>query len=316
MKSIATLTMNPTIDVAYDVPKVIHTHKIRVSREYHNPGGGGINVARVYVRLGGNARSYYTSGGATGVALDGLLDLHHLVRTRLPIAGETRVAANVLERESGKEYRFVPAGPMLSVAEWRDSLETLQWAECDYMVASGSLPPGVPDDFYAQLTPLLRKRGIRVVLDSSGPALRAGLAAGGIHLVKPSVGELQTLVDHDLPDVPAIARAARTLVARGSAEMVAVTMGHEGAILVHADGAARLPAIPVEARSAVGAGDSFLAAMVYALSDGQTPQDAFRLGMAAGTAAVLRPGTDLARPEDIDAMLARLPADLEPVDLS
>ena len=308
MKSIATLTMNPTIDVAYEVAQVHHTHKIRATHEYHNPGGGGINVARVYVRLGGNARCYYLAGGATGIALDGLIDLHQLARVKIPIDGETRIAANVVETETGKEYRFVPAGPVVAEAEWRASLELLAEAECDYLVASGSLPPGVPDDFYARAAALVRPKGIRVVLDSSGPALREGLAGGGIHLVKPSVGELQALVGHALPDPDSIARAAAEIVSSGKAEIVAVTMGHEGALLAHAGGTIGLPALPIEAKSTVGAGDSFVAGMVYALSDGKSPAEAFRWGMATGTAAVLHPGTDLARPDDIERMLRLLPA--------
>lgn len=307
MKSIATLTMNPTIDVAYEVPQVRPTHKLRATHEYHNPGGGGINVARVYVRLGGQARCYYLSGGATGVALDGLLDLHQLLRAKIPIAGETRVAANVLETETGKEYRFVPAGPEISEEEWRACLDALANTECDYLVASGSLPPGVPENFYALLSARLRQRGIRLVLDSSGAALRAGLAGGGIHLVKPSVNELQGLVGRDLPDRSAIAEAACALVHEGKVEMVAVTMGGDGALLAHVGGTTYLPAVPIEAKGSVGAGDSFVAGMVYALSDGKSPAEAFRHGMAAGAAAVLRPGTDLARPEDIAAMLKRVP---------
>jgi 6-phosphofructokinase 2 len=308
MKSIATLTMNPTIDVAYEVSEVRHTHKIRAAREYHNPGGGGINVARVYVRLGGNARCYYLAGGATGIALDGLLDQHQLVHAKIPIEGETRIAANVVETSTGKEYRFVPAGPEVAETEWRACLEALAQVECDYLVASGSLPPGVPDDFYARVTALVRPRGTRIVLDSSGPALRAGLAAGGIHLVKPSAGELQQLVGRALTGPDAIAAAASEIVSSGRAEIVAVSMGQDGALLAHAGGTLRLPAIAIEAKSTVGAGDSFVAGMVYALSDGQDITQAFRYGMATGTAAVLHPGTDLARPDDIERMLALLPA--------
>lgn len=302
MRNIATLTMNPTIDVAYETSRVIHTHKIRTAREYHNPGGGGINVARVFVRLGGNARCYYLSGGATGVALDGLLDLHQLVRTRIPIAGETRVATNALETSSGREYRFVPSGPTVSEAEWQHCLDVVAQAECDYLVVSGSLPPGIPDDFYARLIARVAPRGIRIVLDTSGPALRAGLASGQVHLVKPSVGELQAMVGHKLEGSAAIGTAAAALVANGSADMIAVTMGHEGALLAHAGGTLYLPPIPIEAKSAVGAGDSFVAGMVHGLSCGHSAEDAFRYGMAAGTAAVLTPGTDLARPDDIERL--------------
>lgn len=306
MKSIATLTLNPTIDIAYEVESMFHTHKMRAKTEHYAPGGGGINVARVFVRLGGNARCYYLSGGATGIAFDGLVDLHQLVRNRTRIEGHTRVATTVYDRQSGKEYRIIPPGPAIRVEEWQECLDYVAEVQCDYLVASGSLPPGVPEDFYARAAAAVRPRGIKVVLDSSGAGLREGLAGGGIHLVKPSLGELQLLCGRELDSEEAIEQAAMQLVGKGQAEMVAVTMGHRGAMLVREGGTLRLPAIAVEARSAVGAGDSFLAAMVYALTSGEDVEQAFRFGIAAGAAALLAPGTGLAHPDDIERLRAKM----------
>lgn len=306
MKSIATLTMNPTIDVSYDVGRMRHTHKMRTDNEWYAPGGGGINVARVFVRLGGHARCYYLSGGATGPALDGLIDLHQLVRTRIPIAGPTRVASAVFEHESGKEYRFVPKGPHVAESEWRECLELLAKAQCDCMVLSGSLSPGVPDDFYARAVELLRPRGIEIVLDSSGAALAAGIEAGGLALVKPSQGELRAYVGRPMESVEQIGKAAMAIVEAGKAHLVAVTMGHEGAVLARKDGPVFLPAVRIEAASAVGAGDSFVAGMVFALAKGENELEAFRFGLAAGAAAVLRAGAGLAHPEDVERLLARV----------
>lgn len=299
MRDIATLTMNPTIDVSFEVDRVFHTHKMRGTNERHDPGGGGINVARVFVRLGGNARCYYTSGGATGVALDGLLDRHRLVRRRIAIRGETRVSTSVLERSTGCEYRFVTDGPVIADEECAECLEILAEARCGYFVISGSLPQGVPEDFYASVIRTVKRADARVVLDSSGPGLAGGLAAGGVFLAKPSIGELRALTGEELGTEAEIADAARAIVAQGQAEHVAVTMGHLGAMLVNAAGVTRLPALPVEATSAVGAGDSFLAAMVFSLASGGTIDDAFRFGLAGGSAAILTPGTGLARAEDI-----------------
>jgi len=304
MMNIATLTMNPTIDVSFEVDRVFHTRKMRGRNERHDPGGGGINVARVFVRLGGSARCYYLSGGATGTALDGLLDLHQLVRTRIPIGGETRVSTSVFERDKGREYRFVTNGPVVSPSEWQSCLETITEARCDFLVVSGSLPQGVPGDFYAQVANVANKRGIRVILDSSGPGLAQGLAGRGIFLVKPSIGELRGLTSQDLASEDAIAEAAAAIVRRGEAQHVAVTMGRDGGLLANASGELRLPAIPVKAESAVGAGDSFLAAMVHALASGQEAADAFRFGLAAGAAAAVSRGTDLAAPEDIRRLAA------------
>jgi len=306
MKSIATLTMNPTIDVSYDVAKVRHTHKMRTDNEWYAPGGGGINVARVFVRLGGNARCYYLSGGATGPALDGLVDLHQLVRTRIRIEQATRVASAVLEHDTGKEYRFTPQGPHIHEHEWQECLDRLAETDCGYLVLSGSLPPGVPDDYYARVIRLLRDRGIEFVLDSSGEALRHGVEEGGILLLKPSQGELQQLVGRELGSIAEIEAAAMGIVASGKARLVAVTMGHEGAILAGPDGAVFVPALDIVARSAVGAGDSFVAAMVHALACGKDEVEAFRFGVASGSAAVLHPGTRLAQPDDIKRLFAQV----------
>ncbi len=306
--NIATLTMNPTIDVAYEVDRVIHTHKMRAQDQRCDPGGGGINVARVFVRLGGNARCYYLSGGPTGAALDGLLDLHQLVKTRIATHGQTRVSTAVLERESGKEFRFISPGPEVTPQEWEHCLARLAETECDYLVASGSLPPGVPRDFYARVQAIVRQRGARMVLDTSGDALREALAGGGIHLVKPSLGEFRQLVGRDFAGIEDIAAEAGKIVERGQAEIVAVTMGHEGALLAWKGGIVRLPAVAIEAKSSVGAGDSFLSAMVFALASGWSEVEAFRFGIAAGAAAVLTPGTNLCHPADIRRLHALVDA--------
>lgn len=302
MKSIVTLTMNPTIDAGFQVEHLHATHKVRTLAERYAPGGGGINVARVFVRLGGNARCCYLSGGATGPALDGLLDTHQLVRTRIPIAGDTRIAVNTFERDSGKEYRVVPAGPSVSEAEWQACIDTVTSLPCDILVASGSLPPGVSADFFARLAGSAKARGIPMVLDTSGDALQQALGAGGIWLAKPSQGELSHAAGRNLESTGDIAAAAMDIVLTGKAEMVAVTLGSQGALLARKEGPLFLPALKIEALSAVGAGDSFLAAMLFKLAGGSDAEEAFRYGIAGGAAAVLDPGTDLAHPDDIERL--------------
>jgi len=303
MKTIATLTMNPTIDASYDVDRVFPTQKIRARNERYDPGGGGINVARVFCRLGGEARCFYLSGGPTGVALDGLLDQLRLLYRPIRIAEPTRVASTVHECETGKEYRFTPEGPAVTEAEWQGCLDCLTELDCDYFVASGSLPRGVPKDFYARAAAVLRERGIAFVLDSSGAALKEALASGGVHLVKPSANELCELAGRELGSIDAFGEAAMAIVRAGRADMVAVTLGNRGAILARAEGTLYLPALEIEVRSAVGAGDSFLAAMVFALASGRDPVEAFRHGMAGGAASLLSPGTGLAHPDDIARLL-------------
>lgn len=307
MPRIATLTMNPTIDVSYDIDRMQHTHKMRTRNEQYAPGGGGINVARVFQRLGGEALNFYLSGGATGPTLDGLLADHDLGCCRIPIAGDTRIASAVHELGTGKEYRFTPSGPIVAEAEWQACLDAISEAlPLDALVLSGSLPQGVPVDFYAQVAAIARQRHTRVVIDTSGEPLQAALAAGGIFLAKPSQGELAALIGRPLETIDDIGREALAIVRAGKAQFMAVTLGHLGAMLAQESGVTFLPAPKIEAKSAVGAGDSFVAAMIFALTTGQSVHEAFCLAMAAGSAAVLSPGTGLAHPEDIARLQAQI----------
>ncbi len=309
MAEIATLSLNPALDLSFEVDTIVPVHKMRGRGERHDPGGGGINVARVVARLGGTARCHYLAGGATGAALDHLLRRHAMITERIAIAGETRISTSVLERGTGREFRFTTDGPEITAAEQADCLDRMRLLQCGHLVLSGSLPRGVPDDFYARLAALAIARGAAVVLDSSGRGLAGGLSGPELLLVKPSLGELRALSGRALEDDAAILAAARAIVLRKAARYVAVTMGREGAMLVGAEHHLRLPAVPVTTRSSVGAGDSFLAAMVFALAGGAAVEDAFRLGLAAGAASVLAPGTGLARAKDVErlAPLARTP---------
>ena len=167
-----------------------------------------------------------------------------------------------------------------------------------YVVASGSLPPGAPDDTFARMARLAAERGLRFVLDTSGAGLQRALAEGGLFLVKPSRGELEQFAGQAL-DEDGIRKVAMDLVARGRAEAVAVTLGPDGAVLATAAGVVRREAIHVRVRSAVGAGDSFVGAMVWALAHGHPMERAFRLGMAAGAAAAMTPGTELCNRDDV-----------------
>jgi 6-phosphofructokinase 2 len=166
------------------------------------------------------------------------------------------------------------------------------------VVASGSLPPGVPADFYARVARLCRDRGARLVLDASGPALAAALACG-VYLVKPNLRELSELLGETLDDPGAWQAAAKRLVDDGSAEVVALSLGHRGALLTTADGAWQADALPVQVASAVGAGDSFVGGMVSALQGGEGLQTAFGWAMAAASATLLTSGTALCRAEDV-----------------
>jgi 6-phosphofructokinase 2 len=299
--------MNPALDLTTDTQRVEPEHKLRCSHAVLDAGGGGVNVARVIGRFGEQAIAIYTVGGPLGHAYDNRLSAENVDRRPVRIAGATRQNITVDEAETGQQFRFVMEGPEVTEAEWQACLDAVDKAlqPGAWLVASGSLPPGVPDDFYARCVGLARERGAHCVVDASGDALVAALDAGPT-LLKPNRRELGLLTGRSFDSEADEANAARDLVETGKAEMVALTLGADGALLVTRDQSLRQAAPDVPLSSAVGAGDSFTAAMVLALAQGQPAAEAFRRGVAAGAAALLTPATELCRPEDVERLYASL----------
>jgi 6-phosphofructokinase 2 len=310
--SIVTLTLNPAVDIASTAVAVRPTHKVRTFDERLDPGGGGINVARVVHALGGNALALVMTGGLSGHLIEQLLSQAGVRWQALPIHGNNRISLNVHDRSSGLEYRFVPDGPMVEPEECLHALEVLRTINADWIVASGSLPGGVPDDFYAQVAAIASQRNQNFVLDTSGIALRAGVGPG-VTLLKLSLGELEYLTGRELKDPDDRRREILKLVRSGSARMIAVSLGRAGAILGTDNGMIEVPAAEAEERSAVGAGDSFLAGLVIGLGRGLSPRRALALAAAVGAAAVMNYGTALVRQADVDTLYPKLCNELDPV---
>ena len=304
MTDFLTLTLNPALDLSTTTARLEHTHKMRCGPMLRHPGGGGINVARVLHRLQADVQAWHLSGGVTGAHTCQLLAAEGVPMHALPIAGTTRENLSVVETRSGHEYRFVLPGPSVSKPEWQDCLAQLATQTPRWLIASGSLPPGVPDDFYARLIAQTRAHAghSRIVLDTQGAALAAALQAG-VYLVKPSLRELRELTGAALNDTAQWRAAARALVRSGQAEMVALSAGADGAVLATREGVWQATALPIAASSGTtGAGDCFLAALLWALDRGDTPGDALRWGVAAGSAALLAPGTALAEACEIQRL--------------
>ncbi len=309
MKPIITLTLNPTIDGSASADVVEPVRKIRTTDERYHPGGGGINVARVVQELGGETLAIYLGGGATGAILDDLLRKAGIASKHIAISGYTRIAHTVFERSSGQEYRFVPEGPEISEDEWEACLAALEVLDFDYVVASGSLPRGLAANAYQRVSAIAVFQNARFILDTSGTALRDTLEHG-VFMIKPNLGELEELVGRLLPDTNAQVTAGRDLISKKAAEIVAVTLGERGALIISKDEAWRAATPPVEARSAVGAGDSFVGAITLAIAQGRPLDTALAYGVAAGTAAVLSPGAELSRAEDVERLYAELLPDI------
>ena len=281
MAVILSIALNPTIDMSSEAERVVPTRKIRTSNVKHHPGGGGVNVARVIDSLGGAVDLLFMSGGATGGLLEECLSRTAIGCYKVHIEQSTRLAYMIHEQQTGLEYRFVPEGPQVSEQELDQVLERVEKFDGDYIVVSGSLPRGVPHDTYAIIADIANRNNIRFILDSSGEGLKSALSKSNIFLIKPNHRELEKLIGKSL-DKKGVQEAALELVQNGSADNVAVSLGAEGAFLANKEGGLFVPAGKVEVRSAVGAGDSFVGAMAFSLASGQSIQDAFRFGVAAG----------------------------------
>jgi 6-phosphofructokinase 2 len=252
MPAVVTLSINPAIDISTSTEQVVPVRKLRCAPMRRDAGGGGINVARVVRRLGCEVAAIYPAGGSTGQLLRRLVERENVRSIAIEIAEETREDFTVLEEKSGSQYRFVLPGPMLAERDWRACLDALENIDelPPIVVASGSLPPGVPDDFYARVAQITKAHGSKLVLDTSGKPLAAALEEG-VYLVKPNLRELQELVNAPLADRDAWLGASRRLIESGRAAVIALTLGDKGALLVTPDVALRAGVPDIQPISAV-----------------------------------------------------------------
>jgi 6-phosphofructokinase 2 len=288
---VLTVTLNPAMDVSLRVARLVPVRKMRAEAVRRTPGGGGVNVARALARLGAPVMALFAAGGASGDQLCRMLAGEGVTCAPVPLAGETRESFNAIDAASGLEYRFVLPGPAWTEGDAAAvEAQAVATATGATVVLSGSLPPGISPGFYGRLSRALRGKARRIVLDASGEALRLGVA--GVDLVKPSLEELAELAGAPLATLADRRDACRHLVAARGVGAVALSMGAQGAMLVTADAALVAPALPLPFVSAVGAGDTFLAALVWAQEQGMPPAQALALAIAGPAAALLdRAGT-------------------------
>jgi 6-phosphofructokinase 2 len=307
VSDIVTITINPAVDIFVSTARVEPTRKMRTSAPKRDPGGGGINVARVAFRLGGKVTAIYPASGAIGRLLTRLLEREGIDSIVTPSHAETRENFTAYEDDSGEQFRFVLPGSPLHRAEWEAVLHEIENIKTKpkFVVASGSVPPGVPTDFFAKVAAMAKKNGAKALVDTSGAALKAAIDEG-VYLVKPNLNELSDLCGRALDTDATRIAACRDMIKAGEAEAVALTLGGDGALLVTREAVWRAQSMAIEAVSTVGAGDSFLGGMVAALANGETLEGAFHVAVAAGFAAVMRPGTELCHKEDVERLMPQV----------
>jgi len=305
MSTILTITFSPCVDKSFSIPELIPEKKLRTSIPKTEPGGGGINVARVLARLGTNAIALYPSGGYTGQALDELIAKEHIPAIPVKTRNETRENVIVLETSTNKQFRFTMPATSLSEKEIERLLESIEHVKkLDFIVVSGSLPAGIAPNIFSRIA-IVGKKKAKLVVDTSGEGLKYAVDQG-VYLIKPNISELAYLAGKEYLHTNEIVHHAKSIIKTKNCEIIVVSLNAAGAVLVTKNATVAVTPPAVKVRSTVGAGDSMVAGMVFALSRGDDIETASQYGVACGTAATLNAGTELCHKKDVEVLFNQI----------
>lgn len=309
MCKIVTITFSPCVDKSTSVFSLIPEKKLACSSPRLEAGGGGINVAKAIKKLGGEALAVFPSGGYTGKYFDHLLKEKEIPSIIIKSINETRENIIVFEEKTNQQFRFGMPGTFLYEAEWKKCLQAVEQIDgIQFLIASGSLPPGVPIDIYAQLARIASNKNIKFIVDATGDALLNAVKEE-VYMLKPNLSELAFLAKKNELQPGEAKSIAETMVANGKIKIIVVSMGAAGALLVTKDTAIEIAAPPVIKKSTVGAGDSMVAGIVFSLAQGKDILQAVQYGVACGTAATLNPGSELCNKSEANKLFNNIYAD-------
>lgn len=295
---IATLTLNPAIDKSTSVDQLIPEKKLRCTEMSIEAGGGGINVSKAISVLGAESNAIFPCGGVNGDLLVELLEKEHVKTTPVQIKGSTRENFVVTETSTNKEYKFIVPGPRLDTKELSEIKSVVSGLhDVSFLVCSGSLPPDVPDGYLAEIAAIAKAKEIKMIVDTSGTPLKKTLMQG-VYLIKPNMSELNFLLGTKYLEANKIEEAAEKIISTGQCEIIVISMGPSGALLVTKTLKKRFPAPTVKKQSTVGAGDSMLAGIIWMLDQNKSLEEAVSFGVACGTAATVNKGPQLFKKED------------------
>lgn len=306
MPTIVTITLNPALDKSISVPELVPEKKLRALSSKVEPGGGGINISRALKKLGVDSEAIILSGGYTGKALEGLLDKEGVKFTAIETVNDTRENFVVFDEDKKLQYRFGMPGESVSEMELGALMQAI--GNChyaDYVVVSGSLPPGASVTVFHEIAIIAAQLNARLIIDTSGEGLKAAVKEG-LFLIKPNLRELASLVGKEWIDKSEVVSTARQVIAEGGCKAMAVSMGADGAMLIIDNEIHQACAPKAEVLSTVGAGDSMVAGMLAALTKGWSWKEVLQYGVAAGSAATLHMGTELCKLEDTERIFAQM----------
>ncbi|VAW99065.1 1-phosphofructokinase [hydrothermal vent metagenome] len=299
---ISVLSLNPAIDMTYEIPHLLEEQKAYAVSTRFDPGGNGINVGRALKRLGTQAQNYCVTGGEIGQLLKRLLHEQLDNADYTEVDGETRINGTLIELSPQQQYEVNGIGPDIPPSQLNELLERfVAHSARGFGVLTGSLQRTLPPTLYADLAQRIREAGGRAVVDSHDEALRHAIDAKPF-LIKPNRHELETLLGRTLDSLEKVVDEARQLQRR-NIDYVCVSLDREGALLIGPDNSYHASAPDVVVRSSVGAGDSMVAALVAAFAHELTAADALRLGIACAAGTVSQPGTALFTSADVENYL-------------
>jgi len=302
---IATVTLNPSLDRTITVSGLRVDESNRWTSLRHYAGGKGIDVSRAVHEMGGQAMAYGFIGGHSGRDIEILLDEEGVPFSFTPIEHETRTNFIISDTKAARQTIINAPGPHISKKELERFLKKLrEIPPADFIVASGSVPPGVPVDIYSTIILGARENNVRTILDTAGQPLAEGIKARP-YLIKPNVREAEELLGRELSDEEAIIEAALSLVDAGI-EIVVISWGKEGIIAATKKEVVKAVPPRLKVKSAVGAGDCTVAGLALKLAKGEPLKEACRLGAAMGAATVLTPGTELCHRADVAELLPQI----------
>lgn len=302
---ILTVTLNPCIDKSSIAEKLKPESKLRCTEVVNEPGGGGINVSKALQKLQVPTVALFPAGGHNGNMLCSLLHEEHIVFHAVDTKVETRENWIVLENSTNNQFRFTFPGREVQEETIITLVDEIRSFAPSFVIASGSLPPGLPDYFYGLIVKNAKSVGAKCIVDTSGPALQA-LKDRGAYLIKPNIGELCKMLDVEWLDKEEVPHAAQQAIRDGFAELIAVSMGADGAWLISETEQFFAAAPKVEKRSTVGAGDSMVAGMTYMLRQNRSLKEVLSFGVACGSAATMNEGTQLFKKEDAERLYASM----------
>ncbi len=294
---IVTLTVNPALDKSAHFSGLVPEHKIRCQAPLYDAGGGGINVSKAVSRLGGTSLAVIASGGPSGEMIKEILNKELIPFHSIETKNWTRESFVAVDDNTNSQYRFNFPGTSITDAEKNKITQAVEELESDFLVISGSLREGLPVNFYQEIAEIAKKSNTKLIVDTAGEEFKKVLETG-VYLIKPNVGELAKLIGVERLEMEEVNHAAKQIIEKGGAEIVVVSLGPQGAVLVTKDSCDYVPAPNVAKKSTVGAGDSMVGGMVWALSQNKNLKEVIRWGVACGSAATMNEGTQLFKLED------------------